>query len=164
MTGGDIKAGLESFVPDRGRMNRVSTGIGIHLIDDTYNANPGSMEAAIRTLKTLKGKGRCALVAGDMLELGPAAESMHRETGSLAVQSDVDRIYAAGLFSDAIATGALEAGMSGKHIVVGTQEQILADLIQWLQPGDWVLIKGSRKMKMETVFQGVKDWADRENP
>lgn len=161
MTGSDIKAGLESFRPEKGRMNIVHTGIGIHLIDDTYNANPGSMEVAIHTLRSLKGDGRCALVAGDMLELGHFAESMHREIGSIAVRSDVNKIYATGAFADAIAAGAIDAGMRLDNIVIGTQEQIIEDLIQWLQPDDWVLIKGSRKTKMETVFQGLRDWADR---
>lgn len=159
ITGSDIKTGLESFVPDKGRMNIVHTELGIHLIDDTYNANPGSVEVAVHTLRSLRGDGRCVLVAGDMLELGHFAETMHREVGSLAVLSGVDRIYATGSFPHAIAAGAMDAGMALGNIVVGTQEQIIADLIQWLHPDDWVLIKGSRKMKMETVFQALRNWA-----
>jgi UDP-N-acetylmuramoyl-tripeptide--D-alanyl-D-alanine ligase len=162
MTGREIKAGLESFTPEGGRMNILHTGIGVHLVDDTYNANPGSMEAAIHTLRSLKGAGRCALVTGDMLELGRFAESMHRDLGIRAVQSDVDRIYATGSFADAVAAGARDAGMSSDRIRVGTHEQILAGLVQWLRPDDWVLVKGSRKMKMETISQGLRDWADRD--
>ncbi|UCD32958.1 MAG: UDP-N-acetylmuramoyl-L-alanyl-D-glutamate--2,6-diaminopimelate ligase, partial [Desulfobacterales bacterium] len=81
LTEKEIKDGLEDFEPVKGRMNVVETRKGINIIDDTYNANPASMEAAIKALKTLKKRSRGILVAGDMLELGDHAESLHRQIG-----------------------------------------------------------------------------------
>jgi len=155
----DIRTGLASFRPDQGRLNILHTAIGIHIIDDTYNANPASMEAAILTLKALKGRGRAALVTGDMLELGKHAETMHREAGALAARSDVARIYATGSYCQAVYAGARDEGFPASGIVTGTREQIADDLKAWLQPQDWVLVKGSRKMEMETVLHHLGDWA-----
>ena len=66
----EIKAGLENFKPVKGRMNVIETARQIHLVDDTYNANPVSMAAAIQTLQKIKDGHRGILVVGDMLELG----------------------------------------------------------------------------------------------
>jgi len=160
LSAGDIKAGLESFELADGRMNIFHTAGGIHLIDDTYNANPGSMKAAIDTLRSLKGTGRGVLVAGDMLELGKYSETLHESIGSTAVQSGVVRLYATGSFAEAVASGARDRGLAEAEIITGTHEEIVKDLMDWLKPGDWVLVKGSRKMKMETVFHRLKEWAN----
>lgn len=162
LTAQQIKTGLESFRLDEGRMNVIHTPRGIHLIDDTYNANPGSMESAIVTLGALKGDGRAVLVAGDMLELGESSEAHHRTVGSIAVTSGVKRIYATGSFAESVSAGARDEGLDPQHIVVGTQNAIMEDLTRWLEPGDWVLIKGSRKIKLETLFHALRTWA--ENP
>ncbi|MBW1643046.1 MAG: UDP-N-acetylmuramoyl-tripeptide--D-alanyl-D-alanine ligase, partial [Deltaproteobacteria bacterium] len=89
----EIKTGLEDFKPVGGRMNILHTGRGINLIDDTYNANPGSMEEALKTLTTLKKNNRGIFIAGDMFELGRHAEKMHEEIGALAADSDISRLY-----------------------------------------------------------------------
>lgn len=156
-----IRSGLEAFEPEKGRLNIHHTANGMHLIDDTYNANPASMEAAILMLADLKGKGRSVLVAGDMLELGKYADQMHRNVGSTAARCHIDRIYAEGAYADAVVTGAREEGFPVGQIVVGTKDDILDDLKRWLQPGDWVLVKGSRKMEMEIAFNRLRQWADR---
>jgi UDP-N-acetylmuramoyl-tripeptide--D-alanyl-D-alanine ligase len=82
-----IKAGIEGFRPAAGRMNILQTPDGIHIIDDTYNANPESMQAAINTLKATSAGSRSIVVSGDMLELGENAESMHKQIGALAAAS-----------------------------------------------------------------------------
>ncbi len=152
----EIKAGLEDFEPVQGRMNILTLGDDIHLIDDTYNANLGSMEAAIETLRHLKGESRGIFVAGDMLELGDHSESMHRQIGAQAAGSGVAKLYATGDFADAVAAGAREKGMDSRNILTGTQPEILDALKDSLRPGDWVLIKGSRGIRMEDVVEGVK--------
>jgi len=141
-------------------MNIFHTARGFHLMDDTYNANPASMEAAIVTLQALKGNSRGVLVAGDMLELGTSSVTLHQAIGSIAVQSQVERLYVTGSFADATAKGARENGLASEDIIIGTSEEIFADLTHWLKPGDWVLIKGSRKMEMEKIVDRLKEWAN----
>lgn len=160
LNGGEIKEGLESFEPVKGRMNILKTGQGIHIIDDTYNANPDSMEAAIKTLKKLKGKNRGILVAGDMLELGLHAESMHFRIGSMAARSDIAVIYVTGQYADNVVRGALKENMNLDNIYKGTQEEILEDITGRLGSGDWVLVKGSRGMAMEKIVEGLLQWLD----
>ncbi len=160
LTEKEIKAGLESFVPVRGRMNIIETPKGIVIIDDTYNANPGSMEAAINTLKSLKKNNRGVLVVGDMLELGEQAEILHRDIGSLSAKSGISRLYATGDFAKAMAAGAMREHMTSNDILTGTKEEIMDDLTRWLGPNDWVLVKGSRGMGMETIVTGLTEWAN----
>ncbi len=152
----EIKAGLENFMPAHGRMN-ILMSRGIHIIDDTYNANPDSMKAAIMTLKSLKGSNRGGFVAGDMLELGEYAESMHKMIGSFAAASDIAKLYVTGEFAEAVARGAKDENAGFKDVFIGSKEEILKDLIDWLRPGDWVLVKGSRTMGMEKIVDGLRD-------
>ena len=150
----EIKAGLEYFRPVKGRINIVDVR-GVHIIDDTYNANPDSMKAAIRTLGSLKGNSRSILVAGDMLELGEHAESMHRNIGSLSVRSKIARLYVTGEFAEIVADGACKENKNSMDIFIGSKKEILEDLKKWLLPGDWVLVKGSRSMGMEKIVEGL---------
>ena len=155
----NIKAGLEAFTPVAGRMNILTLPNEITLIDDTYNANPSSMETAISTLATLRATRRSAFIAGDMLELGPQAEMLHRKIGAIAARSGIQRIYAHGEFAEAVAAGARDEGLKSTNTFTGTREEILLNLKQWLQPGDWLLVKGSRGMAMEKIVEELKDWA-----
>jgi len=155
----EIKEGLESFQPVPGRMNIHKTRKGIHIIDDTYNANPGSMQAAIGTLTALRGKNRGFLIIGDMLELGDHSENLHRMIGSVAAGSNVAGLYVTGNFADAVVAGALEEGMDSETIFKGKREEILKVATKRLQAGDWVLVKGSRGMAMEMVVEGLMAWA-----
>ena len=155
-----IKTGLESFVPVQGRLNVHKTHKGIYIIDDTYNANPGSMSAAIETLKSLKENGRGVMVVGDMLELGPQAESLHHNIGILCAKSKISRIYATGKFAESVAAGARNEDMDSDNIILGTKEAIFKSIIGRLAPGDWVLVKGSRSMAMEQIVEKLLKWAN----
>lgn len=157
----EIKAGLETFETARGRMNVFKTPNGINIIDDTYNANLSSMKAAISTLTSLKGSERGVFIAGDMLELGQHAESMHRKLGALAARSNIKRLYVTGEFAQSVETGARNENMDIRHIFKGTKDDILDDLTKWVRPGDWILVKGSRGMRMETIVEGLKAWAEK---
>ncbi len=153
----EIKSALENdFEPEHGRMNIVHTQTGIHIIDDTYNANPGSMEVALKTLKSLRKNQRSVFVAGDMLELGEHAAVFHEKIGRIAADIKVSRVYAVGSHAGRIVEGAADGGMSRRDIFLGTKEEILSDLKNWLKAGDWVLIKGSRGMGMEQIVKGLK--------
>jgi UDP-N-acetylmuramoyl-tripeptide--D-alanyl-D-alanine ligase len=128
----------------------------IRIIDDTYNANPASMRAAVSTLARVKGEGRGIAILGDMRELGESAAALHRELGAYCAGTDVERLYASGDFADAVAEGARSAGMAADRIMTGGKEDILKDILNQVRPHDCILVKGSRGMKMETVVNGLK--------
>ena len=150
----EIKAGLEDFKPVGQRMNILLTSNGVNLIDDTYNANLASMEAALKTLTTLKKNNRGIFIVGDMFELGKHAKKMHEAIGAMAADSDVSMLYATGEFSNNVASGAASGGMKLKNIFLGNKTEIVKDLIGRLRENDWVLVKASRGMGMEDI---VKD-------
>ena len=153
----EIKSALENdFEPAQARMNIVETKNGVHVIDDTYNANPDSMAGALKTLKSLRGQQRSVFVTGDMFELGEHAPVFHEKIGRIAADIKISRLYAAGSHADKVAQGAMANGMSKENIFLGTKEQILTDLNNWLRAGDWVLVKGSRGMAMEQIVKGLK--------
>ena len=154
-----IKAGLESFTPVSGRMNICQLANGVHIIDDTYNANPDSMRAALATLDQMRSGSRGIFVAGDMLELGARAPELHSQIGTLAAGSRICRLYASGEYASIVLDGALNQGMQSPDTLTGTRQEIIDDLKSFLQPGDWVLVKGSRGMAMEMVVEGLKQWA-----
>jgi murE/murF fusion protein len=156
----EIKSGLENFQPLQGRMTILETAKGIHIIDDTYNANPESMKAALATLKELKKDKRGVFVIGDMLELGDHAESLHHKIGVVAARSGITRLYSTGAFADTVAAGARSENMNPHNIFIGAKQEILDDLICCLKPDDWVLIKGSRGMRMEDIVEGLRQWAE----
>jgi UDP-N-acetylmuramoyl-tripeptide--D-alanyl-D-alanine ligase len=158
----EIKAGLESFVPDKGRLHIVPTPAGVNLIDDTYNANPASMAAAFDTLAALRKEQPGFIVMGDMLELGDQAGALHHSTGKLAAASGATRLYVHGRYADAVRQGALVGGMAASDIFTGAKADIVADLTARLSTGHWVLVKGSRGMAMETVVKQICQWADRQ--
>jgi UDP-N-acetylmuramoyl-tripeptide--D-alanyl-D-alanine ligase len=152
----EIKTALGSFIPVKGRMNILQTVHGPHLIDDTYNANPNSVKAALRTLAGLRKNQRGIAALGDMLELGRASTDLHTEIGRFAAASGLARLYLTGNFADAVEKGALDGGMAAADIFCGSKADILAALKKVIQPDDWVLIKGSRGMRMETLVQALQ--------
>lgn len=157
LSAADIQTGLENFRPVQGRLNIVHTSAGIHIIDDTYNANPASMGAAISTLQQLKKENRAILVAGDMLELGDQSLSLHEQIGSLSGNSDIANLYITGKYAEAVARGARKTGMNPKSIYIGSKDEILKKLFSRLKAGDWVLVKGSRAIGMEKIITGITD-------
>ena len=158
--GFEIKAGIENFRPVKGRMNVIETVKGIHLIDDTYNANPASMTAAIQSLHKIKGNGRRILVIGDMLELGKDSPDFHRKIGEEAAITGVSILYATGRFAHDVTEGAANKGMNADRIFIGNKKTICDRLKEDLRKDDWVLIKGSRAMGMEEIAYEMNSWAD----
>jgi UDP-N-acetylmuramoyl-tripeptide--D-alanyl-D-alanine ligase len=160
ISGPEIKAGLEAFRPIEGRMSILKTENGVHLINDTYNANPAAVKGAIETLCSLKGDRRAVFVLADMLELSDQAETLHSNVGTLVARSGIDRLYLTGQFSSAVRTGAVQNGFSADDIFIGAKDEIFENLTDWLRPGDWVLIKGSRGMSMESVVHRLVAWGN----
>jgi UDP-N-acetylmuramyl pentapeptide synthase len=125
---------------------------GIQFIDDSYNANPDSMKAALRTLMELDSDGHRIAVLGEMGELGQESERGHREVGEAAARLRIDELIAVGATGATIARAAEKAGLK-KTVVVGSQEEAAALLEKKAAPGDLVLIKGSRAARMERVLE-----------
>ncbi len=156
-----IAAGLANYTPAKGRMQRVALASGALLIDDTYNANPQSMEAALASLARLRGAGRAYAVLGDMGELGAHAEEGHRAIGARAGELRVDGLYALGKFAPLVREAALAAGLDPARAHLPASHAEIADALRTaLRAGDIALVKGSRSMRMERVIEaltGTKD-------
>jgi len=155
-----IKVGLESFTPQSGRMGIRMLGKDIRLVDDSYNANPASMAAAIDTLGRMRGHRRAIAVLGDMFELGEQSAELHRKIGGVVGDAGIDRLYVAGRFAAEVAEGALEKQMPAERIITGSKAAIIERLENQLEPGDLILVKGSRGMAMEDVVGAICRWAD----
>jgi UDP-N-acetylmuramoyl-tripeptide--D-alanyl-D-alanine ligase len=154
---GDIQEGLESFTPPPMRMELVTIGKGIRIINDAYNANPRSMDAALFTLQEVAG-GRKIAVLGDMWELGAYAQQAHRELGRAVKEYGVDLLFLLGRFASEVAEGATEAGMDPQVIYIGKDHHAVSlHLSGILKEGDWVLVKGSRIMKMEEIITELRN-------
>ncbi len=137
------------------RMKVSTTANGITVVDDTYNASPASMAAALRLMRTLRGDRKVAIL-GDMLELGKESESAHREIGELAVESGASLLICVGERAAGFAEGARYAGLPEKSIYkFESSEEATKVLRPLLQSGDVVLIKGSRMMKMELIVEAL---------
>jgi UDP-N-acetylmuramoyl-tripeptide--D-alanyl-D-alanine ligase len=143
-----IKAGLEGAPAVAGRLMRRPHASGAVLIDDSYNANPGSFAAAIATLAS-EG-GTTILAMGDMAELGADAERLHAETGALARHSGIQRLHAVGRLSRAAAEA---FGTGATHYA--DQPALIAALRGELRNGVTVLIKGSRSSAMDRVVSAL---------
>jgi len=152
----EIKSGIESFKPVKGRMDVKESRLGFFIIDDSYNANPGSMEAAIKTLVSLKGRAKGALVAGDMLELGRDAQRLHESIGQIAARSGVNRLFLTGEYANALKKGAQQEGMPDQDIIIRKKVELVEPLVKFLGPKDWVLVKGSREAGMEEIVKQLE--------
>lgn len=133
----------------------------ILLINDSYNASPLSMRAALDVLRLSSGQRKVA-VLGDMLELGDQHEYYHRQIGLSAVDVGVDLLICVGQSARFIAAGAKEAGMRSESVLCYADAPTAAEAVQsWLQKGDSVLVKASRGLRLEQVAAAVESWADR---
>jgi UDP-N-acetylmuramoyl-tripeptide--D-alanyl-D-alanine ligase len=145
---------LHQYVP--GRMACTELRDGAHVIDDTYNANPQSMASALESLARLKGAGRGFAVLGDMGELGDSAERSHRDAGRIAAEQRIEYLFALGDHARLVAEGAREGGMDAGRIHVGkSPEEISERIREMMSSRDWILVKGSRAMRMERVIEAL---------
>jgi UDP-N-acetylmuramoyl-tripeptide--D-alanyl-D-alanine ligase len=151
-----IRRGLESVKPYSMRM-QLEKWRGIGIINDAYNANPASMIAAIKTLAQINSRGERIAVLGDMFELGKQSQREHLRLGSHLAQAGLDRAYLLGKRAPDIRKGALRGGMKSNQVIVGESHSDIGQRLRvHLKKGDWLLIKGSRGMKMETVLSELK--------
>ncbi len=153
----EIKDALEGFAAFEGRLKVMNLSRGGVLIDDTYNANPVSMAAALELL-CKGGSGRTVAVLGDMRELGAAAPCAHRELGETAARLGVKVLLAVGKWAAWVAQGAHDAAGDGQmHILMASNcEEAWEILRDVMLPGDRILVKGSRAAAMEKVVEALK--------
>lgn len=149
-----IAAGLCKTRPVAGRLNvhhlHSAQGLDCRVIDDTYNANPTSMKAAIDVLASMPG--RRVLVTGDMGELGAATETGHHEVGEYAKMKKIDALYSVGQYSHFTA-----AGFGSAAKTFSDQHALIEELEKELETVVTLLVKGSRSARMENVVQGLLD-------
>jgi UDP-N-acetylmuramoyl-tripeptide--D-alanyl-D-alanine ligase len=148
-----IRDGLENFSPVAMR-SEVKTINGRTVLADYYNANPRSVEAALDMLIAVGRNGRTIAVLGDMLELGDAEAEAHRAVGATAARLGVDVLITYGVLAKLIAAGAVEAGMARENAAAtGSYDEAARLLRERSRPGDTILVKGSRAMKMEKILE-----------
>ncbi len=143
-----IAVGLEKMQAVSGRLQLRKHRAGGSLVDDTYNANPDSVAAALKVLGNFSGDRR--LVIGDMFELGSSAEEFHQEVGAQARVAGIGRLYAVG---ELCRSAVKEFGRGARHY--GSQQDLIEDLLQNLDSSTVILVKGSRGMRMERVANAL---------
>ena len=153
----NIVKGLGRFSGIKGRFTVVSLSGGIILVDDTYNANPSSLGAAIESFKSFANEGQRLIVGlGEMMELGDATIDAHREAGQKVSASGAYSFFAMGAHAHEMVNSARMAGMPEPRLkVVETHDEMLKEIKNTMREGDLILIKGSRKMELERVVEGL---------
>ena len=151
----ELDQGLQCCRPASMRMEMQTLG-GVRIINDAYNSNPDSLLAALETMESFPTGGKRIAVLGDMAELGQASESAHVEAGRLAARLGLDGLVAVGQWADTTVRAAQEAGLANVAAFddVNVAGQALA---KKLEPGDVVLIKGSRAAKMERIIEAFSE-------
>jgi len=149
LTPDQIEQGLTRFVPTRMRMNILRRGGGVTILDDTYNANPQSMRAAVSVLADSHSAWKAA-VLGDMLELGPFAPALHSGVGEYLGKAGINCLVAVGEMSEHMAQGARDAGVP-MVCHCADKEAAKAVLDRIIKPDSTILVKASRGMKLEEL-------------
>lgn len=151
-----IVSGLNAYRPVKMRMQIHRLEDGRVLVDDTYNANPGSVLAALRTISVESGGGPIVAVLGDMKELGSQSALLHREVGEALCEVGVKQLITYGQMAREIIRGAMSRGMpSGACFHAESHQDIVETLKCCPERNSWILVKGSRAMAMERVVEGV---------
>lgn len=159
----DICGGLAQFSSYDQRLQIEHVAGGLKVLNDTYNANPASMLAALETVKGLRGNRRSMAVLGDMLELGADSEAAHYAIGEAVVRLGFDYLLTFGPQAEVMVAAAREAGLaSSKALPFDDKNKIVSHLHALecagdIGPGDWLLVKGSRGMAMENVITGLRE-------
>jgi UDP-N-acetylmuramoyl-tripeptide--D-alanyl-D-alanine ligase len=149
----EIAEGLAQARPVKGRCVWRTAG-DVRILDDTYNANPGSVRAALDTAVAHRGGRRLVVVLGDMLELGQTTEEDHREAGRRVAGAGAAEFVAMGRHAALAVEAARAAGLAETQHTT-TFEETVAHLLKRLAPGDLVLVKGSRGTRMERVADAL---------
>jgi len=151
----EIAQGLASIALSGSRLEMIDLK-GVTVINDTYNANPSSVRAALEALAEIADDKRRIAVLGDMLELGEKSDLFHYQLGESLASTGVDYLITVGQLARQIALGAVKSGMPGSRIFIcDSNAEGFGKLEQLLLTGDVVLVKGSRGMRMEEIIQAL---------
>lgn len=151
-----ISESLKNFQPPPMRSFLYRLPGEVFLIDDSYNGNPGSMVASLKSLADQSVAGKRIVVLGEMLELGEFAPQAHEELGEQLADFRIDRLFFYGEHADDLFRGLSRSGrFRGEFRRIEDKAQSSQEILKLLQPGDWILVKGSRGMKMEEVVQYI---------
>ena len=150
------KAAMFAPPPRRGEIVRLAGGITV--VDDSYNSSPTALDNVLRSVARETQCARRVAVLGEMLELGARSADLHRECGRAAVEGGFTVVIAVGgLAAEALAAGAREAGPSSNSVVTCPTSEVAAEVTsRVVEPGDVVLVKGSRGMRTELVVDRLK--------
>ncbi len=153
-----IASGLSAMTPPPMRLSVETLANGVELVNDAYNANPASLDAALATLR--ESRGRRILVLGDMLELGEESADWHCRAGAAAAALEPALLCVMGVHAADFRAGALEGGLSDSHILVcSSHDEAAAAVAGCWRDGDAVLVKGSRGSAMEKVVESLRKQA-----
>ena len=150
----EIKAGLLRCVPPRMRMQLWKIN-GLHVLDDTYNANADSMRAALQALLDFPCQGRRVAVLGDMAELGRHSSAAHAEVGRFAAELGVGQLFAVGSMAPVMGQAAREAGLTTVREFSAVEAATEA-LQEFVKAGDVVLLKASRSSRLERISESLR--------
>ena len=155
----EIAGRLASFTLPPMRLQSERVGL-LTLINDAYNANPASMAAGLGVLCEAPALGRRVLIMGDMRELGPDSERLHREIAERIGVSSVDVVVAVGERGRLVAGVVKQTSVGSIETHASARTELACRRIgEWLQPSDTVLVKGSRALGLERVVEAIRAWA-----
>ena len=138
-----------------GRLS-LSTGNGITIIDDTYNAGPDSIKAAIDTLSATAGNRKIAILS-DILELGILEEEGHTEIGHYVAAKGIHILFAIGERAKYYAKGALDENTNMRVVYYDTKEHAFSDIVSTIETGDVILVKGSNATRISELARALKE-------
>jgi UDP-N-acetylmuramoyl-tripeptide--D-alanyl-D-alanine ligase len=162
-----IERGLSSFKPLDLHMQLSNFYNGIKILNDSYNASPLSVKNALETLAEVARNNRKIAILGDMLELGEKTDFYHREIGKEVVKLSIDTLITVGQGGKIIAQSSKEEGMAEERVFSFEKNKKLnlaKKLLNLIKPGNFVLLKGSREMKMEEILEFWQKEYQKNNP
>jgi UDP-N-acetylmuramoyl-tripeptide--D-alanyl-D-alanine ligase len=157
MTLAECSAGLKGASVSAWRMETFTSGDGLVIVNDAYNANPESMAAGLKAARWIARRTRLVAVLGPMAELGPMALEEHERLGDLAARLRVDRLIAVGKDARPVAMAAIRQGSGPDDVVVVDTPEEATDAVRaWAVAGDVVFVKGSRVAGLERVAEALR--------
>jgi len=162
-----IEKGLSSSKPLNLHMQLSNFNKGIKILNDSYNASPLSVKSALETLAEVAQNNRKIAILGDMLELGEKTDFYHREIGKEAAKLSIDILITVGQRGKIIAQSSKEEGMAKERVFSFEKNEkinLAKKLLSLAKPGDFILIKGSREMKMEDILEFWQKEYQKNNP
>jgi UDP-N-acetylmuramoyl-tripeptide--D-alanyl-D-alanine ligase len=153
----EIAAALKSAQPPKMRGEVFDFAAGFSVIDDSYNSNPRSLLNMVRTMaEGGRGRKRLIVIAGEMLELGPDAVSLHREVGTEIAHSGINVLWGVRGLGREIVAGANQAGLEATRFF-DSSDEVVDELIKEVREGDLILVKGSRGVATDKIVKALRE-------